>query len=209
MILDRLTEIDQQITLAINSLHSPVTDQIWLFFSHTQVWFPMYAIVLGCLFWRIGWKRALVATATLVLMVVCFDQTANLFKDGVQRLRPCNTQYMIDNGLYMLQQGGLYGFFSGHAANSFGFACCSYVLFRMDRRLRYRGYAAWIFSWAALVSISRVFVSMHYFGDILCGAVAGSIIGLALAFAARYVCLRWITTGSEPESSRHAESRLE
>ena len=62
----------------------------------------------------------------------------------------------------------------------------------MDRRLKYRGYAAWIFSWAALVSLSRVFVSMHYFGDILCGAIAGSIIGLAIAFAARYVCGKWL-----------------
>lgn len=192
MAIDRLIEIDQQVTLAINSLHSPVTDQIWLFFSHTQVWFPMYAIVLGCLFWRLGWKRAIVATLALVLMVVCCDQTANLFKDGVMRLRPCNTQEMIDRGLHMIQQGGSYGFFSGHAANSFGFACCSFVLFRMDRRLKYRGYAAWIFTWAVLVSLSRVFVSMHYFGDILAGAVAGSIIGLVIAFTARYVCRRWI-----------------
>ena len=192
MAIDRLIEIDQQVTLAINSLHSPVTDQIWLFFSHTQVWFPMYAIVLGCLFWRLGWKRAIVATLALVLMVVCCDQTANLFKDGVMRLRPCNTQEMIDRGLHMIQQCGSYGFFSGHAANSFGFACCSFVLFRMDRRLKYRGYAAWIFTWAVLVSLSRVFVSMHYFGDILAGAVAGSIIGLVIAFTARYVCRRWI-----------------
>ena len=192
MIIDELIRLDQDITLAINGLNSPVTDHTWTFFSHVQVWFPMYAIVLGCCFWRLGWKRALVATAALVLMVVCCDQMANLFKDGFQRLRPCNTQEMIDRGLHIIHQGGSYGFFSGHAANSFGFACCSYVLLRMDRRLRYRGYAVWIFSWATLVSFSRVFVSMHYFGDILCGAVAGSIIGLAFAFAARYVCRKWL-----------------
>lgn len=192
MALEDIILLDQNITLAINSLNSPLTDRIWLFFSNTQVWFPMYAIIAGCCFWRLGWKRGIAATVALALMVLCCDQTANLFKDGVQRFRPYHTEYMIENGLHMLSSGSLYGFFSGHAANSFGFAWCSLLLFRMDKRLKYRGYAAWIFSWAILVSFSRVFVGMHFFGDILAGAVAGSIIGSAIAFLTRYVCKRWI-----------------
>ena len=155
MALEDIILLDQNITLAINSLNSPLTDRIWLFFSNTQVWFPMYAIIAGCCFWRLGWKRGIAATVALALMVLCCDQTANLFKDGVQRFRPCHTEYMIENGLHMLSSGSLYGFFSGHAANSFGFAWSSLLLFRMDKRLKYRGYAAWIFSWAILVSFSR------------------------------------------------------
>ena len=90
-------------------------------------------------------------------------------------------------GLYMLETGGgLYGFFSGHAANSFGFAVCSTMGFRNDKRLKYRGYAAWIFFWAFMVSISRIFVGKHYFGDVLVGAIFGTLFGLLCAWLARF-----------------------
>ena len=191
--IDILANIDSNITLAINSLNSPFTDKIWEVFSHVQIWFVMYAIVLGCIYWRIGWKKALFFTAALVLCVVTCDQIANLFKEGCQRLRPCNDTWMIEHGLHVIHQGGLYGFFSGHACNAFGFACCSLIALRTDKRLKYRGYAAWIFIWAVLVSISRVFVSMHFFGDILCGAIAGTLIGLLWGFIARLAANRMIS----------------
>ena len=193
MFLEKLDAIDRQITLAINSLNSPFTDKIWEVFSHVQIWFVMYAIVLGCIYWRIGLKKALVFTAALVLCVVTCDQIANLFKEGCQRLRPCNDTWMIEHGLHVIHQGGLYGFFSGHACNAFGFACCSLIALRTDKRLKYRGYAAWIFIWAVLVSISRVFVSMHFFGDIFCGAIAGTLIGLLWGFIARFAANRMIS----------------
>ena len=100
---------------------------------------------------------------------------------------------MISGGLHMLEgKGGLYGFFSGHSSNSFGFAVSTYLGFRNDKRLKYRGYAAWIFFWAFMVSASRIFVGKHYLGDVLVGIAAGSLIGLACAFAARAVIRKFI-----------------
>lgn len=192
MLLDRLTELDWQVTLAVNSMHSPLTDSIWKFFSSVPVWIPMYAVVAGCLFWRLGWKRGLVFTVVLGLMVLCCDQFANFIKHSVQRLRPCHEAAMVAAGLHAPRPGGMYGFFSGHAANTFGFAAASLTAFRTDRRLKYRGYAAWIYTWCSLVSISRVFLGMHYVGDITVGAIAGTLIGLALAFSGRYFCKRFI-----------------
>ncbi len=178
--------LDQQITLAINSLHSEFTDSIWLFFSKVPVWFPLYAIVVGCLFWRLGWKKALVFVLALGLTILCCDQLANLAKDGFGRLRPCNDPYMVENGLHILKHPKSCGFFSGHAANSFGFACCSIVALTSDKRLKYRGYAVFILLWALLVSLSRVFVSAHFFGDILVGGIVGSIIGYLFGRLGRY-----------------------
>lgn len=188
MFWQNLHELDQHVTLFINSFHSPWSDQVMLLFSHVRIWFPMYAVIAILFFWRLGWKKGLVTLLTCVLCVVLCDQIANLFKDGIARLRPCQDQKMIDMGLYMLETGGgLYGFYSGHAANSFGFAVCSTMGFRNDSRLRYRGYAAFIFTWAFLVSISRIFVGKHYLGDVLTGAIAGVLIGLFCAYIGRLV----------------------
>ncbi len=190
MDFDRIISIDKQISLAINSLHSDFTDPIWVLFSDVQIWFPMYGLIVGLLFWRLGWKKALVFTAALALTVLCCDQTANLFKEGFGRVRPCNDEFMIAGGAHILTQNLSYSFFSGHACNAFGFACCSLVAFRQDRRLKWKGYAAFIFTWAVLVSISRVFVCAHFFGDVLVGALMGTIMSLCIAYAARYICRR-------------------
>ncbi len=185
-----IIEIDKQVTLAINSLHSEFTDKIWTFFSEVQVWFPMYALIVALLFWRLGWKKALIFTVALALTVLCCDQLANLFKNGFQRIRPCNDEFMIANGAHIIAQNKSFSFFSGHACNAFGFACCSLAAFREDKRLKYRGYAAFIFIWAVLVSASRVFVCAHFLGDVLVGAVMGTAISLSIAFCARYACRR-------------------
>ncbi|MBO8445504.1 MAG: phosphatase PAP2 family protein [Bacteroidetes bacterium] len=187
MFWQNIHDIDQQITLFINSFHSAWSDPVMMLFSHVRIWFPMYGIIAALLFWRLGWKKGLITVLSCVLCVVLCDQTANLFKDGIARLRPCQDQETISMGLYMLETGGgLYGFFSGHAANSFGFAVCSTMGFRNDKRLKYRGYAAWIFFWAFMVSISRIFVGKHYFGDVLVGAIFGILFGLLCAWLARF-----------------------
>lgn len=183
MFWENLHHLDQQITLFINSFNSAPSDAVMQFFSIVKIWFPMYAIIAALMFWRLGWKKGLIALGAMILMVVCCDQFANLIKDSVARLRPLRDPYMIEHGLHVVESngGGLYGFFSGHAANSFGFAVCSYMLIRQDRRLRWRGYAAWIFFWAAMVSVSRIFVGKHFFGDVVVGAAVGSAIGWVLA----------------------------
>ena len=186
MFWQNLHELDQHVTLFINGFHSPWSDQVMLLFSHVRIWFPMYAVIAILFFWRLGWKKGLITLLTCVLCVVLCDQIANAFKDGFARLRPCNDKEMIAMGLHILEKGGSYGFFSGHAANSFGFAICSTMGFRNDSRLKYRGYAAFIFIWAFFVSISRIFVGKHFFGDVLVGAFAGLLFGYVCALLGRF-----------------------
>lgn len=191
MTWQQIHEMDQQLTLSLNSIHSSVTDPVMMFFSSIPVWIPMYVIVAVFLFIRLGWKKALVAIASIALTFLLCDQIANLFKDGIARLRPCHDSLMVGEGLRILEgKGGLYGFFSGHASNSFGFAVSSSMAFRNDRRLKYRGYSAWIFFWASMVSISRVFVGKHYIGDVVTGVIFGTVLGLAAGFAARAIIKR-------------------
>ncbi|MBR4826563.1 MAG: phosphatase PAP2 family protein, partial [Bacteroidales bacterium] len=110
--------------------------------------------------------------------VLACDQLGNLVKDAVARLRPCEDQDMLARGLRMLEgPGGLYGFYSAHAANAMGFAVCSKMGFSNDRSRRYRIYGICITLWALLVGISRVFVGKHFLGDVLAGFAVGLLFG--------------------------------
>lgn len=65
----------------------------------------------------------------------------------------------------------MYGFVSAHAANAFSFAVFSSLLFRN------RIYSLFIFPWALLIAYTRIYLGVHYPGDILGGALLGGLVG--------------------------------
>ena len=172
-----LEHADQLATLEINSWNSVVTDAIWVFFSDLPVWIPMYVMIVAFIFQRLGWKKGLIVVAAAALTFGFCDQSSNLLKAMTERLRPCNDPFMLHNGLHVLEKGGVYGFFSAHAANAFGLATSTFIGLRLDKRLKYRGYAAWMYSWATLVAISRIFVGKHFLGDVIVGTLVGLFAG--------------------------------
>lgn len=193
MFWQQVHQLDQHISLAINSCHSSFTDPIWMFFSDKLVWIPMYAGIIALLFWKLGWKKALIVLAGILLTFGFCDQFSNLIKHAVGRIRPLNDEFMIANGIHVLEGGGGYGFFSAHAANALGLACSSYIGLRTyltDRNQKapwwIKAYGSWMFFWAAMVGISRVFVGRHYLGDVLAGFLVGAVAGLAFSYLATY-----------------------
>ena len=68
-------------------------------------------------------------------------------------------------------RGGSYGFPSCHAANSFAFAAAVALIVRSRRC------SLFVFGWAVLNSYSRIYLGVHYPGDLFCGAVIGIIAG--------------------------------
>ena len=187
--------LDQGISLQINSWGSPITDKIWILFSSVPAWIPMYAIIIGLLIWKLGWKKGLIiATAAGLTFGFC-DQLSNIVKDAVGRIRPLNDPFMVENGLNILEGGTKsFSFFSAHAANAFGLATCTYVALKklVSNNVWIKIYGIWIFAWAPLVSISRVFVGKHYLGDVLVGAAIGAIAGYTFACLASQICKRFI-----------------
>ena len=194
MFWQNVHHLDQEVTLVINSWHSSVTDPIWQFFSDKIVWIPMYAAIVALLIWRLGWKKGLIAIAGVLLTFGFCDQFSNVIKYAVCRIRPVNDEFMIAQGLHILETGGGYGFFSAHAANSFGLAVSTYLGIQMDKRLKWRGYAAWIFFWAGMVAMSRVFVGKHYLGDVIVGSIVGLAAGFAFGYLAKWVCNKYFST---------------
>ena len=193
MFWEHIHKFDQNLTLEINSWDSPVTDPVWQFFSDIPVWIPMYVLIVACLIWRLGWKKGLIMTLAAVATFGFCDQFSNLIKDLVCRVRPLNDAYMLENGLNVLEGASRsFSFFSAHSANAFGLATSTLIGFRLDKRLKYKGYATWMFFWSSMVALSRVFVGKHYLGDILAGALIGAAAGFTFASIAKNIITRYI-----------------
>ena len=191
MFWQEVHQLDQQLTLQINSWHSAFTDPIWWFFSNKWVWIPMYVAIIVFLIWRLGWKKGLIAIGAAVLTFVFCDQFSNLIKIAVGRIRPLHDEFMIANGIHILEKGGGFSFFSAHSANSFGLAAGTLTSLKDDKRMTYNWYACWIFFWAAMVSISRIFVGKHYLGDVMAGIIVGYLAGLTFGKLGRWIMKKY------------------
>ena len=194
-------KIDQLLTLEINSWNSFITDPMWQFFSDKLVWAPIYAAIIALLIWKLGWKRGLLILAAALLTFGFCDQFSNLIKHAVGRIRPLNDEFMVSQGLHILERGGGYSFFSAHSANSFGLAFSTFVGMKrcfqstqekwtMPKWLK--AYGCWMFFWAFMVAISRIFVGKHYLGDVIVGILVGSLAGYCFARLCSYLAITFI-----------------
>lgn len=179
---------DKKATLAINSLNSPLSDQIWMFFSDRLVWIPLYLLVIVLLIRKYGWINGLIAVLSVALCILCVDQLCNLVKNSVARLRPCNDPDIVSQGLHMLAGASArhpYGFFSAHAGNAMAFATAGAVLlYNRENGLPLKTALLWriiLPVWAILVGISRIFVGKHFLGDVLVGFTIGDWLGYIFA----------------------------
>jgi undecaprenyl-diphosphatase len=176
--IEYLNRIDTDLFLFLNSLYSPFWDKVMLFMSGKAEWIPLYLVLAGWVIYKFRWKAVLVF-AIAALLIIASDQVSNLFKDLFQRLRPCHNP-KIQDLIHMVDDycGKRYGFVSNHAANTFALAGFTSLLFRN------KFYSIFIFFWAALVSYSRIYLGVHYPGDILGGMLLGT--GLAVMFCWLY-----------------------
>ena len=172
---------DKHATLAINAAGDFLPCWLMPAISGRTTWIPLYLALAALLIWRLGWKKAFIALVTAVVAVAVCDQFSTLIKNLAHRYRPCWDEYMVENGLRILEKkGGKFGFFSAHAATLAGIATVIYSSLRKDKAHSYC-WLGWILSfWVLLVGMSRIFVGKHFLGDVIVGTIVGFLFGWAV-----------------------------
>ena len=170
-----MSAIDSQLFLWLNGLHADWLDPVMVSITEMWPWIPLYGLWLFLLFRQYG-KRGWWVLLAVALVVLCSDQlSAHVCKPLFHRLRPCFNPEL--EGLVHLPKGlpgGRYGFVSSHAANTFAIAAFLTPMLRKSCH-----WIGWVlYGWAFISSYSRIYVGVHYPGDIICGAALGILIGL-------------------------------
>jgi len=166
--IDALNQLDTHLFLFLNGLHTQWLDPLMWIISGKLIWIPLYLVLLFFLIKQYG-KQVWIPLLGVALLILLADQTASgLLKEAVQRLRPSRNPSL--EGLVHIvnnYRGGKYGFVSSHASNSFAIAVFFSLIFR------YRPVSILLICWAIIVSYSRIYLGVHYPGDVICGALIG------------------------------------
>jgi undecaprenyl-diphosphatase len=147
-------------------------DSVMMAAANKFTWIPLYALLLF-LVWRKTKSKMWLVVLSVAILITFSDQiSVHLFKETFQRYRPCHNLLLKDK-IHLLngECGGLYGFVSSHAANTFALITFLILFFRrMD-------FALCMYLWASFVCYSRVYAGVHYPFDILGGMMLGIFLG--------------------------------
>ncbi len=191
--LDFLNQIDTSVFLFFNGMHAPFFDRFMMLFTGRFIWIPMYAAILLVLLRTHGYKSAGIYVLGIALAITLTDQTcATYIRPIVERMRPSNLENPLSALTIVVDdyRGGDYGFPSCHSANSFALATFIALMFPRRKMVMF------IFGWALLNSYTRLYLGVHYPGDLLVGAVIGSGFGFLCYRLARLLDNRHIADTS-------------
>lgn len=189
MDIQQLIGLDQELLLKINGSDSLFWDGFMWMATNKLTWIPMAIALLYVIFKNNKIKEAFLLIGLIILVITLADQISSGFcKPYFARFRPTQDpelMYQIDvvNGY----RGGMYGFTSSHAANTFGVA-----LF-LSLVMRSWSLSIILFIWAALNAYSRMYLGVHYPGDIFFGTLTGLGSGILMYLLYNYLQKKLLT----------------
>jgi len=187
--MEELIQLDKQLFQYLNSLGSTTWDGFWMFITGKWNSVPLYILLVYLLFKKTNIKITVITVLMVAFMITLTDQLANVFKDGFMRLRPC---YDIDFFEVMRRVkpscGGRYGYFSAHAASSMALA----VFLGKVLKPHFKYVGSLLVTWAVIVGYSRIYIGVHYPGDVLTGVFFGVVIALLMYRLQQYLIYRFL-----------------
>lgn len=167
-------------------LANPFFDAVLPVYREKTTWIPLYLVLVFLLVRGYGWKRTCWLLLCIAATLALADQlAATVIKPWVGRLRPCAGTDAVRE---LVNCGGKYSFPSNHATNHFALAT---VLSLTWLRYKAVGWRVAIYGWAASIALAQVYVGKHWPGDILAGALLGSL----LAWAGVVLYRKWLANG--------------
>lgn len=192
--IDWLEQIDRQVVLSVNGLHTPFLDQVMWLISSRLIWVPFYIFLLVLVYRSKKTVPTILFLVSILLLVVVSDYlSVHAFKEVFQRYRPSHNLMLIDKlHFYKLSdgqyyKGGQYGFISSHAAN-FASITTFFILYMREVKLKWMFFIPMI-----LVGFSRIYLGVHYLSDILVGYLYGGILAYIFFKLVFYKLTRKIT----------------
>lgn len=194
-----LDQWDKQLMLLLNYDGGSWLDQFWFIYSGKWTWIPLYVLLVVFMTLKCKrdrqhtfWKHLSLLIILTALLITLSDQiSSGIIKQLVERPRPSHAPGVMELLHYVGDyRGGQYGFVSSHASNSIAIALwLSHLLWHKSSPLssrlfprihwsseqRYAIMAIVLIAWAMLNCYSRIYLGVHYPGDILGGLLVGAI----------------------------------
>ena len=176
-LINTIEQLDTQIFLCFNGMHNAFWDYFMMIYSSRFVWIPFYVSFLYVMFKNYSAKSAITTLIAIICIILLCDQTSSsLLKPMVERMRPSNIDNPISPLVHIVSdyRGGKYGFPSSHAANAWGLVFFS-IFLTHNKKL-----ACYLLTWAVLMAYSRIYLGLHYPGDLLVGVIIGLVYAWAI-----------------------------